>query len=122
MKRQIEFKADDSTMLRGWLKLPDRAGPHPLVVMTHGAGGHKEWFLPGLSDILLEAGIAALAYDHRNLGESDAEPRFEIDPPLQIRDYRTAITYAGTLPDIDRSRIGVFGTSLSGGHVLVVGA
>lgn len=122
MKRQIEFKADDRTMLRGWLKLPERSGPHALVVMTHGAGGHKEWFLPGLSDVLLGAGIASLAYDHRNFGESDGEPRFEIDPPQQVRDYRTAITYACTLPEIDGSRIGIFGTSLSGGHVLVVGA
>ena len=120
--QKIEFRADDSTVLRGWLKVPAGAGPHPLVVMTHGAGGHKEWFLPGLSDILLTAGIASLAYDHRNFGESDGEPRFEIDPPLQIRDYRSAITFASTLRDVDKSRIGIFGTSLSGGHVLVVAA
>lgn len=120
--QDVEFRADDGTMLRGWLKTPPGPGPHPLVVMTHGAGGHKEWFLPGLSDILQAAGIASLAYDHRNFGQSEGEPRFEIDPPLQIRDYRTAITFACTLPEVDKARIGIFGTSLSGGHVLVVAA
>ncbi len=38
-----------------------------------------------------------------------------------MRDYRHAITYAGTLPETD-GRIGVWGSSYSGGHVLVVGA
>ena len=122
MIRNIDFRTDDGKTLRGWLKTPATGGPHPLVVMTHGAGGHKEWFLPALSDVLLGAGIASLAYDHRNFGESDGEPRFEIDPPIHIRDYRSAITFACTLPEVDKDRIGIFGTSLSGGQVLVVGA
>lgn len=122
MQKDIEFKADDGIKLRGWLKLPSGTGPFPTVVMTHGAGGYKEWFLPGLSDILAEAGIASLAYDHRNFGDSEGEPRCEIDPQLQVRDYRTAITFAGTLPEVDRDRVGIFGTSFSGAHVLVVGA
>ena len=33
-----------------------------------------------------------------------------------------AITYASTLPEVDAGRIGVWGSSYSGGHVLVVGA
>jgi hypothetical protein len=37
-----------------------------------------------------------------------------------VRDYRDAITYAETLADLDRERIGIWGTSYSGGHVLVV--
>lgn len=122
MTRDIEFKADDGITLRGWLQLPEGSGPFPLVVMTHGAGGYKEWFLPGLAGILAQAGIASLAYDHRNFGDSGGEPRCEIDSALQIRDYRTAITFATTLPDVDKARIGIFGTSFSGGHVLVVGA
>ena len=39
-----------------------------------------------------------------------------------MRDYRHAITYAATLPEVDADRIGVWGSSYSGGHVLVVGA
>jgi fermentation-respiration switch protein FrsA (DUF1100 family) len=66
--------------------------------------------------------LAALVYDNRNFGASDGEPRQEIDPWVQVRDYRHAITFARTLPEIDRERIGVWGSSYSGGHVIVVGA
>jgi acetyl esterase/lipase len=39
-----------------------------------------------------------------------------------VRGYRDAITYASTLDGIAPDRIGIWGTSLSGGHVLVVAA
>jgi fermentation-respiration switch protein FrsA (DUF1100 family) len=120
--RNIEFLADDGIPLRGWVVTPDGPGPHPVVVMTHGAGGYKEWHLPALAAILREAGIASLGYDHRNFGDSGGEPRCEIAAGKQIEDYRTAITFAQTQADLDPNRIGVFGTSFSGGHVLVVGA
>jgi uncharacterized protein len=61
-------------------------------------------------------------FDNRNFGASDGEPRQEIDPWAQVRDYRHAITFAGQLPNVRRDAIGVWGSSYSGGHVLVVGA
>ena len=61
-------------------------------------------------------------FDHRNFGASDGEPRQEIDPWAQVHDYRHAITWAQTRSEIDPDRIGVWGTSYSGGHVLVVAA
>jgi fermentation-respiration switch protein FrsA (DUF1100 family) len=39
-----------------------------------------------------------------------------------VRDYRHAITYARTREEVDGERIGVWGSSYSGAHVLVVGA
>src|SRR6266702_1358296 len=53
---------------------------------------------------------------------SDGEPRQEIDPVAQTRDYRHAITYAKTLPEVDGEKIGIWGSSFSGGHVQVVAA
>ena len=41
---------------------------------------------------------------------------------LQHRDIRNAVTYAITRPEVDAARIGIWGTSYSGGHVLVVAA
>jgi fermentation-respiration switch protein FrsA (DUF1100 family) len=67
-------------------------------------------------------GFNALVFDNRNFGESDGTPRQEIDPWAQVRDYRHAITYATTLAETDPRRIGVWGSSYSGGHVLVVAA
>lgn len=122
MRKDIEFKAGDVT-LRGWLYLPEGArGPVPAIVMSHGFSAVKEMCLDKFADVFAAAGMAALVYDNRNFGASDGEPRQELDPWAQVRDYRHAITYAQTIPEIDRNRIGIWGTSVSGGHVLVVGA
>jgi uncharacterized protein len=45
-----------------------------------------------------------------------------VDPVLQRRGYRDAITFLTLRPEIDEERIGIFGTSYSGGHVLEVAA
>jgi len=122
MRRDIAFNAEGTT-LRGWLYLPDGArGPVPCVVMAHGFSAVKEMYLDRYAEVFAAAGLAALVYDNRNFGASDGEPRQEIDPWVQVRDYRHAITFARTLPEIDRERIGVWGSSYSGGHVIVVGA
>src|SRR4029453_13210611 len=39
-----------------------------------------------------------------------------------VRDYRHAITWAQARSEVDADRIGVWGSSYSGGHVLVLGA
>jgi fermentation-respiration switch protein FrsA (DUF1100 family) len=121
MRQDIEFDAEGTT-LRGWLYVPEGEGPFPTVVMCHGYSAVKELFLDAFAEVFCEAGFCALVYDNRNLGASDGEPRQEIDPWAQVRDYRHAITYARTREEIDRDRIGVWGSSYSGAHALVVGA
>lgn len=123
MRHDIEFKTDDGTILRGWHYLPSGGGPKfPTVVMSHGFTGVKEMYLDHYAEALVGVGVASIVYDNRNFGASDGTPRQEVDPQQQIRDYRDAITYAETLPQTDAERIGVFGSSYSGGHVLVVAA
>lgn len=122
MRQDIAFNAEGTT-LRGWLYTPDTGkGPFPTVVMAHGFSAVKEMYLDSFAEVFAQAGLAALVFDNRNFGASDGEPRQEIDPWAQVRDYRHAITYAGTREEVDRNRIGVWGSSYSGGHVLVVGA
>ncbi len=41
---------------------------------------------------------------------------------MHVRDYRNAITFVQTLDGVDPERIGIWGTSYAGGHVLVVAA
>jgi pimeloyl-ACP methyl ester carboxylesterase len=82
----------------------------------------KELRQPIYAEHFNAAGLAALVFDYRHLGASDGEPRQHIDPWDQIEDYRTAISYAAGLPEIDESRIAVWGISYSGGHALIVGA
>jgi uncharacterized protein len=117
----IEFDAEGAT-LRGWLYRLQAAGTAPVVVMAHGYNCLKEFYLDRYAAAIAAAGHAVLAYDHRNFGDSDGEPRQELDPWVQVRDYRNAITFAQTLEGIDPDRIGVWGSSYAGGHVLVVAA
>src|SRR5947208_1514245 len=94
----------------------------PAVVMAHGYNCIKELYLDRYAAAVADAGHVVLAYDHRNFGDSDGEPRQELDPWMQVRDYRNAITFVQTLDGVDPKRIGIWGTSYSGGHVLVVAA
>jgi fermentation-respiration switch protein FrsA (DUF1100 family) len=122
MRQDIEFNAEGTT-LRGWLYTPEEGnGPFPTIVMAHGFSAVKEMYLDRYAEVFADAGLAALVFDNRNFGASDGEPRYEIDPWAQVRDYRHAITYAGTHSEVDRSRIGVWGSSYSGGHAIVTGA
>jgi len=121
-RRDIAFDAEGVT-LRGWFYLAEGAsGPAATVVMAHGFSAVKEMYLDSFAEVFAAAGLNALVFDNRNFGASDGEPRQEIDPWAQVRDYRHAITYAGTLTEVDPKRIGIWGSSYSGGHVLVVGA
>jgi fermentation-respiration switch protein FrsA (DUF1100 family) len=122
-RRDIEFDAEGVT-LRGWF-YPAEGGSTaaaPTVVMAHGFSAVKEMYLDSFAEVFAGAGLNALVFDNRNFGASEGEPRQEIDPWAQVRDYRHAITYASTLDEVDAARIGVWGSSYSGGHVLVVGA
>jgi dienelactone hydrolase len=121
-RRDIEFDAEGVT-LRGWFYPAEGAsGAGPAVVMAHGFSAVKEMYLDRFAEAFAAAGLNALVFDNRCFGASDGEPRQEIDPWAQVRDYRHAITYASTRAEIDAQRIGIWGSSYSGGHVLVVGA
>lgn len=119
--RVVEFKSH-GLRVAGNLYLPSTPGPHPCVVMAGGWCYVKELAQPGYAKVFARNGLAALVFDYRHLGESEGEPRQHIDPWAQIDDYRNAISYATGLKEVDSSRIGVWGISYSGGHVLILGA
>jgi len=119
--REVEFTSGGDTV-RGDLLLPDGDGPFPVVVMAGGWCYVKELRQPRYAAEFVRNGIAALIFDYRRLGASDGEPRQHINPWDQIEDYKNAITFAENVPEVDASRIGIWGISYSGGHVLIVGA
>ncbi|SDR49422.1 hypothetical protein SAMN05443245_6409 [Paraburkholderia fungorum] len=124
MERQnVEFLSE-GVRLRGWFYLPAQAlaGEHPAIVMAHGFSAVKEQYLDRYAEVFANAGFAVLVYDHRNFGESEGMPRQEVDPALQKRGYRDALSYVSTRPEVDASRMGIWGSSFSGGHVLEVAA
>ena len=121
----------------------DKSGEKlPCILMAHGWGGTVR----GLRRDAVEfskAGYLAVAFDYRGWGNSDprvilAEPaptgnpkRFRaevvairevVDPVEQGRDWLNALHWLQSEPMCDSSRIGVWGSSYSGGHVLFAAA
>jgi poly(3-hydroxybutyrate) depolymerase len=120
--RCTEFTSEGAT-LRGRLYLPDGHGVHlPVVIMAQGTSATIPMIMDRYAEVFSEAGFAALAYDHRNFGISDGQPRQEINPWVQARGYRDAISYVESLPEIDPSRIAISGDSFSAGEAIVVAA
>ena len=121
-KEVVSFIVDDAS-IRGWLYLPEAASaPVPCIVMAHGLGGTLEMGLDQYARRFQAAGFAVLAFDYRCFGASGGEPRQLIWIPHQLEDLNAAIGYARGRPEIDADRIGLWGTSLGGGHVLVAAA
>ncbi|MDQ0504172.1 alpha/beta hydrolase [Xanthobacter agilis] len=122
MRTDVEFPSEGCT-LRGWLYRPANGyDDRPAIVMAHGLSCVKEQYLDRYAEVFATAGFGVLVYDHANFGASDGAPRQEVDPVLQRRGYRDAISFAQTVPWVDPTRIGIWGTSFSGGHVIEIGA
>lgn len=118
----VEFESEGA-VLRGFLyEAVKGEPPFPVVVMSHGTSATIPMVTDRYAEVFAEAGVSALLYDHRNLGISGGEPRQEINPWVQSRGYRDAITFASTIEDHDPTRIGVWGDSYSAGQVFLVAA
>lgn len=121
-RKDVNFKVKE-TSLSAWLYLPENlSAPVPCIIMGHGLGATKDTGLESYALRFQEAGLAVLAFDYRHLGESEGEPRQLVWIPRQLEDYTAAIDYARSLKEIDPARIALWGTSLSGGHVIVIAA
>jgi pimeloyl-ACP methyl ester carboxylesterase len=90
--------------------------------MAHGLGGIKEVGLPPFAERFCAAGYACLVFDYRYFGTSGGEPRELLDIPSQLEDWRAAVVFARSLPNIDPDRVIVWGTSFGGGHAIVTAA
>lgn len=123
MRRDIEFQSEGAT-LRGWLYCLDDTATRrrPAVIMAHGFSATRHMTTDKYALVLFEAGFTVLLFDHRNFGASDGEPRQQINPWIQARGYRDAISYLLERDDIDPKGIAIWGDSLSGGVALAVAA
>ncbi|GAA5058154.1 alpha/beta hydrolase [Nocardia callitridis] len=110
-----------SEQCAGWLYRPDGSPkPRPLVVLAHGLGANREMGLDRYARRFAMAGMAVLVFDYRHFGASQGEPRQLLRVKRQREDWHSAIAYARTLRGIDATRIALWGTSFSGGHVLTI--
>ncbi|HEX3173582.1 MAG TPA: alpha/beta fold hydrolase [Solirubrobacterales bacterium] len=93
----------------------------PIVVMAHGLSGTRRDRLGAFAERFAAAGFAALVFDHRGFGDSEGEAdRFH--PVRQLEDWRAAIAFARSLPQIDPDRVATFGSSMGGGNALAAAA
>lgn len=68
------------------------------------------------------AGFTALTYDTRCLGQSDGQPRNDINPSRNVEDYHDALTFLKRHPLVDPTKIAYWGYSFSGMVALVAAA
>ena len=108
--------------ISAWLYRPHGNGDAPLLVMAHGLGAVRTMRLDAYAERFCAAGYACLVFDYRNFGDSEGAPRQLLDVRMQLQDWTAAVAYARTLDRIDANRIGLWGTSFGGGHVIVTAA
>ncbi len=135
----------EGTRLAGDLWFPPvLAAPAPAILMSHGWGGERGHLNRAYAPHFARAGFIVLTIDYRGWGGSDsrlvlAEPqpragadgvatarvrliREVVDPQDQLLDITNAFAFLVGEPEVDAARIGVWGTSYSGGLAIAFAA
>ncbi len=118
MESWASFKVSGQK-LHGMVHIPETPKPDsgfPAVVMLHGWTGsrssdHRLFVL--LSRYLMGLGIASLRFDFRGSGESEGDYS-EMTLSREVEDAQEALNYLRDLPEIDSSRVSLFGFSMGG--------
>lgn len=107
--RRLELPFEGGRLV-GVLRTPHGDGPHPVVVLLPGLDSTKEE-LRSTEDTFLVRGLATLSVDGPGQGEA------EYDLPLR-GDWAPVAELLydelGRLPEVDRTRLAVWGVSLGG--------
>jgi fermentation-respiration switch protein FrsA (DUF1100 family) len=96
----------------------DESAAHPALVIGPPHGGVKEQGPGVYAQEMAERGFVALAFDPSYNGESGGEPRHITSPEVFAEDFSAGVDFLGTLPHVDRERIGAIGICGSGGFAL----
>ncbi|MAI69221.1 MAG: hypothetical protein CML79_06485 [Rhodobiaceae bacterium] len=117
MHYDVEFSSSGNTCA-GRLYVPESAPRGRAIVLAHGLGGTADTGLYEMAAGFCAHGFHALVFDYRNFGNSGGRRRQYISVPMQRDDWRAAIDYVCGLEDVNADRVGLWGYSFSGGHVL----
>ncbi len=144
VRRPVEIWSD-GTRLAGDLHYPKErpaSGERqlPAIVLCHGWGGVKQHLNQQIAPRFAAAGFVVLSFDYRGWGDSDSRlviqgpmpkpdeqglvtvkalaVRELVDPVDQQEDIDAAITFVEGDPLVDPQRIGIWGSSFGGGHVI----
>lgn len=121
IREDIDFYSNGSRC-SAWLYLPAGDRRCPVIVMAHGLGGVREMQLDTYAERFSAAGYACFLFDYRNYGASDGNKRQRINVAEQLTDWNHAINFIKRCDKIDGSKVLLFGSSFSGGHVITLSA
>lgn len=124
MREEVSFLSN-GLQLSGHLYIPD-ARPldqsTPAIVVAGPMTGVKEQVAGTYAERLSSYGLIALAFDPRNFGASEGEPRQHIDCTAHIEDLKNALSFLATRPEVDADRLGACGVCVGGGYVVQLAA
>ncbi len=119
MKKAIAFYSEGMRLV-GDVFYPDGLRPSERragIVLCHGYTGVKDLYLPDNARVLNEAGYVVLTFDYKGWGDSEG-PRSRLAPYSRVADVQAALTFLGSLPEVDAARLGIYGTSYGGATVV----
>lgn len=110
--QDVTFRSSDGTLLRGWfIPAQSVADETPATIFhVHGNAGNLNdhlWFV----EYLANKGFNLLLFDYRGYGESEGKARRR---QRLLDDAHAALDALLSRPDVDPSRIGLYGQSLGG--------
>ncbi|WP_433729658.1 alpha/beta hydrolase [Nocardia sp. CA-129566] len=120
-REDLTFVSGTDRCAAWWYPASGLTTPRPVIVMAHGLTGTRRDRLGAFAERFAAAGFAALVFDHRGFGDSTGEPDLFI-PARQLEDWRAAIAYARTRPEVDADKVVTFGSSMGGGNALAAAA
>ena len=108
---------------RGWLYKPGGdTADRPAVVLSHGLSGTHCSHYWRVAEVFAEAGYVTLDFDPRFVGASEGRPRQRWSPAGLRQDLQAALDYLRTVPEVDHSRIALYGSSTGGGAAIEIAA
>ena len=122
--RKVEFISDGAKLV-GNLYLPQnyQAGKkYPAVIVSGSWTTVKEQMAGLYAGKLAGRDFITLAFDFRNFGESEGDPRFYENPVQKVEDIENAVTYLQSLPEVDGDRIGALGICAGSMYTLMAAA
>ncbi|WP_044203199.1 alpha/beta hydrolase [Flammeovirga sp. OC4] len=108
--KKINFKSEGFN-LSGHLFFPSNyteGTQYPAIVVSGSWTTVKEQMAGLYAEKFAQEGFITLAFDFRNYGESEGEPRFWENPEMKVEDIKNAVSYLQGLPEVDSKRIGAF--------------
>lgn len=121
-KNEVKFDSH-GYQLSAHLYLPEGFGQddsYPAVVVGGSLTSVKEQMAGTYAVRLAQQGIAALAFDFRNYGQSEGEQRQFEDPQLKQEDLESAVTFLLKQPFV--TEVGGLGVCTAGGNMAYLAA